>query len=152
MELPIGQIIRVLWLCFGLYWLWGWRQVKSARRSEPALPRLLKYWLPLAIAVLLLAGSDEWYAGSWLGQHLLVGLCQISNLWFPSWLSRVINHVLRLLFFASFFQDVFSQAGYRDVTDYFAVVAQNVVVAAGNPADNNGVKGAGRGPTTHGAR
>lgn len=71
MELPIGQIIRVLWLCFGLYWLWGWRQVKSARRSEPALPRLLKYWLPLAIAVLLLAGSDEWYAGSWLGQHLL---------------------------------------------------------------------------------
>lgn len=71
MELPIGQIIRVLWLCFGLYWLWGWRRVKSARRSEPALPRLLKYWLPLAVAVLLLAGPDEWYAGSWLGQHLL---------------------------------------------------------------------------------
>lgn len=69
MELPIALIIKLLWLCFGLYWLWGWRRVKGAQRSEPVLPRLLKYWLPLVVAVALI-GPGDWFVGGWLGQRM----------------------------------------------------------------------------------
>jgi protein-S-isoprenylcysteine O-methyltransferase Ste14 len=54
MELPITAIIKALWALFALYWIWGWRKVKRANRSEPWLPRLFKYWLPLALAIWLL--------------------------------------------------------------------------------------------------
>lgn len=72
MELPIGPFIKAMWMIFTLYWLWGWRQVKSAQRKEPLLPRLLKYWLPLAIAILLI-GPTDWYRGTWLGTRMYPG-------------------------------------------------------------------------------
>lgn len=65
MELPIGPFIKAMWLIFTLYWLWGWLRVKSAKRKEPLLPRLLKYWLPLAIAIALI-GPGDWFGSSWL--------------------------------------------------------------------------------------
>jgi len=65
MELPIGPFIKAMWVIFTLYWLWGWLRVKSAKRKEPLLPRLLKYWLPLAIAIALI-GPGDWFGGSWL--------------------------------------------------------------------------------------
>lgn len=58
MELPIALIIKGLWALFLLYWIWGWRRVKGASRSEPWLPRLFKYWLPLLVAGWLLFPSD----------------------------------------------------------------------------------------------
>lgn len=54
MELPIATIIKGLWIFFLAYWIWSWRGVKSASRSEPWLPRLFKYWLPLMAAIWLL--------------------------------------------------------------------------------------------------
>lgn len=69
MVLPIISIIEASWLVFGLYWLWGWRRVKGAKRSEPLLPRLLKYWLPLLVAIVLILPS-HWFAGTWLGARL----------------------------------------------------------------------------------
>jgi protein-S-isoprenylcysteine O-methyltransferase Ste14 len=72
MELPIGPFIKTMWLIFTLYWLWGWRRVKGAQRKEPMLPRLLKYWLPLIIAILLI-GPGDWYGGTWLGTRMYPG-------------------------------------------------------------------------------
>jgi protein-S-isoprenylcysteine O-methyltransferase Ste14 len=57
MELPIALIIKGLWALFLFYWIWGWRRVKGASRSEPWLPRLFKYWLPLLVAGWLLFPS-----------------------------------------------------------------------------------------------
>jgi protein-S-isoprenylcysteine O-methyltransferase Ste14 len=37
--------------------MWGWQRVKGATRSEPWLPRLFKYWLPLVISIWLLFPS-----------------------------------------------------------------------------------------------
>ena len=54
MNLPIGHLIEAAWLVFLLYWAWSARRVKGARRSEPLSPRLLKYWLPLAVAACLI--------------------------------------------------------------------------------------------------
>lgn len=72
MELPIGPFIKAMWLIFTLYWLWGWRRVKGAQRKEPILPRLLKYWLPLVVAILLI-GPGDWYLGNWLGTRMYPG-------------------------------------------------------------------------------
>jgi protein-S-isoprenylcysteine O-methyltransferase Ste14 len=72
MELPIGPFIKTMWLIFTLYWLWGWRRVKGAQRKEPILPRLLKYWLPLIIAIALI-GPGDWYRDTWLGARMYPG-------------------------------------------------------------------------------
>lgn len=69
MELPIEGIIKAAWLVFALYWLWGWRRVKSAQRAESALPRLLKYWLPLAVAIALISPGHRFH-DSWLGERM----------------------------------------------------------------------------------
>ncbi|WP_233523423.1 methyltransferase family protein [Dyella solisilvae] len=63
------SIIELSWLLFVLYWLWGWRRVKGASRSEPVLPRVLKYWLPLAVGIFLILPSHR-FDGSWLGMRL----------------------------------------------------------------------------------
>ncbi|RDI98846.1 isoprenylcysteine carboxylmethyltransferase family protein [Dyella solisilvae] len=69
MDLPVMSIIELSWLLFVLYWLWGWRRVKGASRSEPVLPRVLKYWLPLAVGIFLILPSHR-FDGSWLGMRL----------------------------------------------------------------------------------
>lgn len=73
MDLPIEAIIKASWIVFALYWLWGWRRVKGAKRAEALLPRLLKYWLPLFVAVALV-GPGHWFAGSWLGERMYPAL------------------------------------------------------------------------------
>nr|WP_199041969.1 isoprenylcysteine carboxylmethyltransferase family protein [Dyella sp. ASV24] len=78
MALPIEGIIKAAWVVFGLYWLWGWRRVKSAQRAERVLPRILKYWLPLAVAVWLI-GPDRWFQGTWLGERM-----------YPAWLGTAL--------------------------------------------------------------
>jgi protein-S-isoprenylcysteine O-methyltransferase Ste14 len=66
----IADIIWASWAVFGLYWLWGWSRVKSAQRKEPVLPRILKYWLPLALATWLIAAPDHGFRDSWLGEAM----------------------------------------------------------------------------------
>jgi len=69
MELPIARVIKAAWMLFALYWLWGWRRVKDARRSEPLMPRLLKYWLPLMVGIVLIS-PVAWFHGTWLGSRM----------------------------------------------------------------------------------
>lgn len=79
MELPIEATIKGAWTLFMLYWLWGWRRVKGANRAEPLLPRLLKYWLPLAVAFCLL-GSGDWFGDSFLHARIWLATAMVSVL------------------------------------------------------------------------
>jgi len=79
MPLPIEATIKCAWLAFMLYWLWGWRRVKGAKRAEPFLPRLLKYWLPLAIALGLL-GPGDWFGGSFLHARIWPAMAMVAVL------------------------------------------------------------------------
>ncbi|AIF46549.1 isoprenylcysteine carboxyl methyltransferase [Dyella japonica A8] len=97
--MPIAQVIEASWMLFLLYWLWGWRRVKDASRSEPILPRLLKYWLPLAVAVLLIS-PREWLHGTWLGSRmypesvaiaLLGALLTLLGVVFACWARHVLG-------------------------------------------------------------
>lgn len=99
MELPIATIIKTSWLIFGLYWLWGWLRVKRAARKEPIVPRLLKYWLPLAIAIALI-GPGDWFGDSWLharmyppyaGMAVLGALLTLLGVAFACWARFVLG-------------------------------------------------------------
>ncbi|GGD56740.1 methyltransferase family protein [Pseudoxanthomonas indica] len=61
---------HLAWLTFAGYWLWQWRSVKQAARTEPAWHRLLAYWLPLLFAASLL-GPGDWYIGCPLHERIL---------------------------------------------------------------------------------
>lgn len=99
MQLPITMIIKALWVLFVLYWLWGWRRVKGASRSEPLLPRLFKYWLPLAVAIWLLFPSEEaegWMMTARMYPHsqviaVLGMLMVIVGIGFACWARHVIG-------------------------------------------------------------
>jgi protein-S-isoprenylcysteine O-methyltransferase Ste14 len=68
--IPVELLIEAAWAAFLLYWAWSARHVKVTRRSEPLLPRLFKYWLPLMVAVLLIV-PIRLYDGSLLHLRLL---------------------------------------------------------------------------------
>jgi protein-S-isoprenylcysteine O-methyltransferase Ste14 len=70
MQLPTEAVLNALWILFVAYWIWSARKVKGASRTEPAWSRLLKYWLPLVVAVLLLE-PGRLYGGSALGARFL---------------------------------------------------------------------------------
>lgn len=57
--------LNSIWGVFILYWLWTARRAKPAARIESRLKQGLMYWLPLAVAVVLL-GPGEWYGHSFL--------------------------------------------------------------------------------------
>ncbi|MBO9715771.1 MAG: isoprenylcysteine carboxylmethyltransferase family protein [Pseudoxanthomonas sp.] len=50
--------LTLCWFAVIGYWLWSARNVKRPQRTESRSKRLLAYWLPLAVAVLLLAPGD----------------------------------------------------------------------------------------------
>jgi protein-S-isoprenylcysteine O-methyltransferase Ste14 len=52
------------------YWLWSARRVKPSERSEPLVKRLLAYWLPLFVAILLL-GPGRWFGHGPLREQLV---------------------------------------------------------------------------------
>ncbi|KRE85761.1 isoprenylcysteine carboxyl methyltransferase [Rhodanobacter sp. Soil772] len=70
MQLPVEAVLNALWILFVAYWVWSARRVKGASRTEPAWSRLLKYWLPLVVAALLLE-PGRLYEGSVLGARFL---------------------------------------------------------------------------------
>ena len=57
--------LKLVWMTVLLYWVWSARRVKAPERTEPLIKRLIAYWLPLVIAVLLLGPGD------WFGHTLL---------------------------------------------------------------------------------
>ena len=57
--------LNILWLVVLAYWVWSARAAKQAAAVEPVIRRALMYWLPLAVAMLLL-GPGDWYGHSFL--------------------------------------------------------------------------------------
>lgn len=62
MDPRFGHALNLAWLTLLAYWLWSARRVKASVQSEPWMKRFVAYWLPLAIAMVLL-GPGEWFAG-----------------------------------------------------------------------------------------
>ena len=60
-----GHGLRLTWVAVLGYWLWSARSAKRAVSQESLPVRFAAYWLPLAIAVLLLG------PGSWFGHSVL---------------------------------------------------------------------------------
>lgn len=51
---------HVAWLFFVAYWVWNAHGIKAPVRTQARWLRLVAYWLPLALAVVLL-GPCEWF-------------------------------------------------------------------------------------------
>lgn len=62
--------LRITWIVVLGYWLWTARSAKPAQRQEFFAQRLLAYWLPLLIAVLLL-GPGDWFGHSLLREQFV---------------------------------------------------------------------------------
>ena len=62
--------LRITWLLLIGYWLWSARTAKPAGLQESFGKRVLAYWLPLLIAVLLL-GPGEWFGQSLLHEQFV---------------------------------------------------------------------------------
>lgn len=62
--------LRITWLVVLGYWLWAARAAKPIEQQESLAKRLLVYWLPLLIAVLLL-GPGDWFGHSLLREQFV---------------------------------------------------------------------------------
>ena len=62
--------LRITWLALIGYWLWAARYAKRSEWQEPLARRLLAYWLPLLVAVLLL-GPGDWFGHSLLREQFV---------------------------------------------------------------------------------
>ncbi|MGH8062306.1 MAG: methyltransferase family protein [Pseudoxanthomonas sp.] len=60
MSHEFSAALRITWCVVLFYWFWSARQAKPSIQTEPLGKRLLAYWLPLLVAVLLL-GPGEWF-------------------------------------------------------------------------------------------
>jgi protein-S-isoprenylcysteine O-methyltransferase Ste14 len=79
MHISITTLAAVAWLLFLFYWLWSARRVKTSARGESALPRFLKYWLPI-IVNLALMWPTRWYQGTWLGMRFIPSVLWLASL------------------------------------------------------------------------
>ena len=79
MPLFFEHALRITWLVVIGYWLWGARSAKLTDQQEPLIKRLLAYWLPLFIAVLLL-GPGEWFGHSLLREQFVPHTTQVYSL------------------------------------------------------------------------
>lgn len=70
MPLPFSIGLKLAWWSLMLYWVWSARRVKAGERREPLSKRLLAYWLPLVVAILLL-GPGAWFGHSLLREHFV---------------------------------------------------------------------------------
>lgn len=62
--------LRLCWYGLLGYWLWSARFAKAPSRSEPLPKRVLAYWLPLTVALLLL-GPGEWFGHGLLREQFV---------------------------------------------------------------------------------
>lgn len=61
-----GIGLKACWLAFAIYFLWAYRRNKAPQQTEPLVKRLVAYWLPFGIALLL--GPGDWLFGNLLWQ------------------------------------------------------------------------------------
>ena len=62
--------LRITWVVVIGYWLWAARSAKPTQQQESLGKRVLAYWLPLAVAVLLL-GPGHWFGHSLLREQFV---------------------------------------------------------------------------------
>ncbi|MGH8029457.1 MAG: methyltransferase family protein, partial [Arenimonas sp.] len=62
--------LRTTWLVLIAYWLWAARGAKATEQQEPLAKRVLAYWLPLVVAVLLL-GPGRLFGDSLLREQFV---------------------------------------------------------------------------------
>lgn len=116
MAVSVAHLIEAAWAAFLLYWAWSARQVKAPQRSEPWLPRLFKYWLPLMVAVLLLQ-PVRGYEGSILRLRVLP-----DTAWLPvlglilTWFGVLIACSARVVLGANWSSEVQVKQGHELVT------------------------------------
>jgi len=100
MPLSPTTLLNTCWILFVLYWIWSARQVKSTVRTEAASSRLLKYWLPLGAAFVLME-PIPWIRRTVLGVRfvpdlhglaLLGLLLTIAGLLFACWARVVLGN------------------------------------------------------------
>lgn len=71
MPLIFQQGLRLTWIVLLGYWLWASRGAKRPAMQEPLAIRLIAYWLPLLVAMLLL-GSGPWFGHSLLREQFVL--------------------------------------------------------------------------------
>lgn len=62
--------LRLAWVAVLGYWLWSSRSAKPVVSQEPLAVRIAAYWLPLAMAALLL-GPGPWFGHSLLREQFV---------------------------------------------------------------------------------
>ena len=62
--------LRLTWFVVLGYWLWAARSAKPTEHQESFAKRLVAYWLPLIVAMLLL-GPGEWFGHSLLREQFI---------------------------------------------------------------------------------
>ncbi|MCB9183275.1 MAG: isoprenylcysteine carboxylmethyltransferase family protein [Flavobacteriales bacterium] len=71
MDHRIHTAMSAIWLVILLIWLMLGLRSKSVQAREPWVKRVLFYWLPVAVAFLLL-GPGPWFGHSWLRENFIV--------------------------------------------------------------------------------
>ncbi len=69
-EAILSWLHSLAWLAFLVYWIVSALGTKRVARAEPLWLRLGAYWLPLALAMVLL-GPGEWFSGSPLQERFI---------------------------------------------------------------------------------
>ena len=99
LERLLGIAHHLAWLVFAGYWLWSARGIKAPVRTQSPWLRLFAYWLPLALAVVLL-GPGEWFGDSLLHERFVpklvvvkvVGLLlTVAGIAFACWARHVLG-------------------------------------------------------------
>lgn len=62
--------LRITWLVLMAYWLWSARSAKAALQEESLAKRMVAYWLPLTVSMLLL-GPGDWFGHSLLRESFV---------------------------------------------------------------------------------
>src|SRR5690348_2278795 len=70
MPFVFEQGLRLTWMVVLGYWLWSARGAKRPAAQEPFVVRLIAYWLPLLVAMLLL-GPGPWFGHSLLREQFV---------------------------------------------------------------------------------
>ncbi|MEZ4808216.1 MAG: isoprenylcysteine carboxylmethyltransferase family protein [Flavobacteriales bacterium] len=70
MDHRIHTAMSFIWLVIALVWLVLGLRSKAAPSREPWVKRMLFYWLPVAVAFLLL-GPGPWFGRSWLREQFI---------------------------------------------------------------------------------
>lgn len=69
MPLIFGIGLKACWLAVAIYFFWAYRRNKVPQQTEPLVKRLVAYWLPFGIALLL--GPGDWFVDNLLWQRFV---------------------------------------------------------------------------------